>query len=88
MHTAVKKLQEQLDQAETHITSMDPQFHAKEKEPMKSPAVPSTPTVVWRYGLSAYCETLFRENTACQGGPFSCFAYLKITTCNFQLLLN
>lgn len=54
MHAVVKKLQEQLDQAQTHIRTIDAQFHAKEKEPTKSPAVPSTPTVV-RYGLSAKC---------------------------------
>lgn len=51
MHTVVKKLQEQLDQAQTHITTIDAHFHAKEREPIKSRAVPVIPAVV-RYGLS------------------------------------
>ncbi|KAG5271917.1 hypothetical protein AALO_G00185550 [Alosa alosa] len=45
MHTVVKQLQEQLDQAQTHIKTLDGQLQNKTKESKKSRAVSNFPTV-------------------------------------------
>ncbi|XP_062395627.1 uncharacterized protein si:ch73-95l15.5 [Sardina pilchardus] len=47
MHTVVKQLQEQLDQAQTHIKTIDGQLHNEKKESKKSRAVSNIPTVTY-----------------------------------------